>query len=228
MDMYLVIPASSTDPLGLCAFRIALLPGRNSALNDESVAQTIQNQIIDIFGAAGVGIEFAPTDVDFTLVVANQVPSGVKISDEAIGSTGVTNGVVDNRGYVYSSRLEQFDMYAAQNSNFLAVGLGRAGAHEIGHSLLQQIKHSKSGLMQRAFKGPAWHLMDKNTIEQFLFLPDQAKRLRAECDARRRAGGGARRDPQLEDVPWWMRQMEDFMSWVNSIQVESVHSTIYW
>jgi hypothetical protein len=152
-------------------------------------------------------------NADYTLVVANTVPSGVKLDPNAIGATMVKDGVVLDRGAVYESRLEQFDPAASRNTAFLATGLGRAGAHEVGHSLLQLNKHTSAGLMQAAFSGSAWHLPDQNG--NFSFTPPQATALQNECNKRHNAarGGGNAINPNSD---YWLDLLGDYIDWLLS------------
>jgi uncharacterized protein RhaS with RHS repeats len=172
-------PCNLTDPLGLspCSYNVSLLAGRKSALNNPAFVTGIQNELGRIFSLAGLGINFTSNSPDYTLVVANAVPSSMHLDPNAIGftNTDLATGNPTARGTVYASRLQEFDPATARSTAFLAIGLGRAGAHEAGHYLLGLLGHTSSGLMQASFSGSAWHLPD--TSGQFAFTPDQVATL---------------------------------------------------
>ena len=71
---------------------------------------------------------------------------------------------------------------AGQDSKALAKGLGRAGAHEVSHYLLQQIKHSGSGVMKKGFGGADW--FHRSTRYKWTFSDDQKKKIRARLPAK--------------------------------------------
>jgi len=68
-----------------------------------------------------------------------------------------------------------------QNSNALAVGLGRAGSHETGHRLLQQNYDSAkiSGVMHDGFTGAEWFA--NSTQGLWKFTPAQIQQLNSLC-----------------------------------------------
>jgi RHS repeat-associated protein len=198
-------PCSLVDPLGLdpCSYNISLLPGRNSPLNGSDFATGIQNEIKRIFDLAGLGVNFAGNSPDYTLVVANAVPSSIHLDPNAIGftNTDLATGNATARGTVYASRLQEFDPATARSTAFLAIGLGRAGAHEAGHYLLQLLGHTSSGLMQAGFSGSAWHLPD--TTGQFAFTPAQMAALQRDCAKRHSSPGASGGNPGAGDA--WLR-----------------------
>jgi hypothetical protein len=193
-------PCSLSDPLGLfaCSYYIALLSGKNSPLSEGDVLKGLENEITRIFNLAGLGVNLTTGGGDYTLVITDQPWQGLKIDQSAVGFTAVDkNGAPVDRGWVFAGRLEQFDPATQTNTAFLGIGLGRAGAHEMGHFFLGLAGHEPSGIMQAGFTGSAWHMPD--AAGQFAFTSDDAQKLRADC-AKRHPHAGARRGPYV-DVP---------------------------
>jgi RHS repeat-associated protein len=182
-------PCSLSDPWGLspCTYKIRLTPGRKSPLSDPKFAAALKGEISRIFDLADLGVAFVDTENDYTLVVGN-VPSGVNLEAGAGGFTlhDRLTGSILPRGFIYQSRFEQFDPATAQSSYYLGIAMGRAGAHEIGHFLLQIGKdHPASGLMAAAPAGPGgsiWHLPD--STGRFAFTGDQVLTLQSDCQTR--------------------------------------------
>jgi hypothetical protein len=176
-----------------CTYQIALAKSKKgkSALNNPTAAQQIMDQISSIFRQAGLDVVFGSDNPDYTLVVADQVPSDMHVTANAIGYTTNGSGLIYDRGYVWEARLEQFDKATLSSSTFLGIGLGRAGAHEIAHDFLQ-CSHGgvgalsdcgTTGLMRPSFSDSAWHTPD--TAGNFTFTPEQAAQLQRDCKWRR-------------------------------------------
>ena len=184
-------PCSLSDPWGLspCTYKIRLTPGKKSPLSDPKFAAAVKGEVSRIFDLADLGVSFDGDTPDYTLHIDNAVPSNLKISPDAIGYTNSFRGAVENEGYVYESRMEQFDPATAQSNSNLGIALGRAGAHELGHYFLQMYGHSNSGLMVASpggGRGQSWHLPD--LTGRFAFTGDQVLTLQADCNKRHPAG----------------------------------------
>jgi RHS repeat-associated protein len=155
-------PVGSVDPLGLCAIAIALTT--NNLLTAAQLT-AMKDEINRIYGAAGFQISYVSDNADYWLNV-NARGSDYKsmyrnMSDDAVGVTGRNGIQVSSDGRVFVDRLNKSAGTAAsyaQNSSNLGIGLGRAGAHEIGHYLLQQAYDSNSiqGVMHGSFIGEQW------------------------------------------------------------------------
>lgn len=183
-------PVNSYDPSGLCNFFINLNFNGNL---DGKQRDAMRTEISRIFSASNHNVIFvnSSANADYTLSVGATAPAtynGVALSSNAVGVTGVTGGVVQNSGYVYVNRLTTSatsNSAAAtafgQHSNALPIGLARAGAHEIGHHLLQQFYDSStiSGLMHPGFSGNQW--FSRTSQGLFTFNPGHIARLNQRC-----------------------------------------------
>ncbi|MGA2741198.1 MAG: RHS repeat-associated core domain-containing protein, partial [Bryobacteraceae bacterium] len=226
-------PCTSTDPLGLapCSFNI----GVTDATGQMSQVQmsTLEKTLAGIFAAGGVGlgVNFAfAGPADFNLVISNISPIMVNMGSDsfsysqisgALGVAPFTPGgdAVGNVGYIFPGLTTA--AYGLYNPSQLAVALGRSGAHEAGHYLLQLAGHSTSGLMQAA----------ANITQPQYFQPNQGIWLQTTCSKLHPpvagGGGGASTDPLGGGsyLSWWY-QIGGIVGWLNSIPVESVTSTI--
>ncbi|MGH9948977.1 MAG: hypothetical protein ACRD6X_17540, partial [Pyrinomonadaceae bacterium] len=151
---------------------------RNNNLTDSQFAE-MQDEISRIYSQIGIDIDFVSDGADYWLSINN---SGSQYSQNptAAGITylGENSTVVTNQGRVFVDRLTQgaksdstsrtlFDRVARYSP--LAVGLGRAGSHEIGHYLLQQLDDSAnySGPMRSRFSGVEWFGITTQNIWTF-------------------------------------------------------------
>jgi RHS repeat-associated protein len=185
-------PCNLTDPLGLtpCTFNVRL----EGNVTDKKVLQNLKDEIRRIFQSANVGLDVAfPSNIsDYDLSVQQNVGSE-HVSEDALGFTPHSGTTVFDYGSVYASRVEAKAPSTLQNSANLGISLGRAGAHEIGHYLLQQVDHSTSGLMQAKFPyGDALFKPDANG--RFSFDAAQALKLLVDCQRRRNPV------PVIEDI----------------------------
>ena len=124
----------------------------------------MKDEISRIFGAAGQEINFVSNNADYNLNI-NAQGADYTNRPNAVGVTALNGSAVTNDGRVFVDRLiasatsdPVSDTAFKQNSNALAVGLGRAGAHEISHYLLQQNYDSSKipGVMHNGFRGTEW------------------------------------------------------------------------
>ncbi len=231
-------PVNSIDPDGLCSFTVGL--NDHSGLT-QSQLQAMQNRISAIFAAAHQQISFVAPNTrgaNFYLNIwANPTAAGrPNDSPIAVGSTDLTSrgGSVRNVGQVYSDRLSQSVTSTTAgriiyplSPNFLGIGLGTAGAHEIGHYLLQQNfdRASIQGIMTAGFSGTDWiglHTFNAGQIAMLdrLCAPvttDSSVPLNAPTirGVNRLGLGGI--NLYYNGYDSWMRSMFDFLDWVNSI-----------
>jgi RHS repeat-associated protein len=199
-------PCNLTDPLGLdpCSYNIVI----NTALKDPGFISSLQDEIQRIFGLAGLGMNFTGdrSAADYTLGVVKGVsPNAPNAAGEA--AQGYIGGPILNFGFVYAGTMTRLVPATGVSYGFLATALGRAGAHEMGHYLLQQTGHVfSSGLMAAGFSGATWYLPDP-TGTSFAFTPDQVSQLQKDCRKRRspgRGGGGVGTYPSGDRIPGWV------------------------
>ncbi len=160
-------PANLVDPSGLCSFSVAL-DNRSNIGPDQ--LQAMKDRISGSFGAAGQQINFLPANAggpDFNLTVYSTA-SGHDEGSTTVGSSDLVSGQgspVTGNGRAYVDRLTNSATATTSgrilfplSRNFLGFGLGTAGAHEIGHRLLQQRLDSNaiSGIMHAGFTGVEW------------------------------------------------------------------------
>lgn len=160
-------PVNSIDPTGLCTFNIHL-GDFNDVLTDEQ-ENTLKSEIQAIYQMAGFDVNFdaAAADVDYKLEVAPE-SAPFKV-DKNTG--GLTPGnppaaygwvFVDNITNLASPDPKVREVSPDVSTRFsqhkkeaLAIALGRAGAHEIAHHLLQidQDHHTSDGIMRAVHYG---------------------------------------------------------------------------
>ncbi len=197
-------PCSLVDPFGLCSFNIgvyATVPFSKNQL------KALQNSLESIFATAGVGVKFDFSgNADFSLSI---VPSGtliygltpVQAPANVLGSDPRPNEDVAafNHGVVFFDRAMSFYGLSSTSPTVGAI-LGRVGAHEAGHYLLNML-HNPPGLSGLG------GIMDERvdalnpnlgfTAGQSIQLQHKCKKLRGGT----RGGGGGSGDGPT-DGPW--------------------------
>jgi RHS repeat-associated protein len=231
-------PVNFVDPSGLCSFDIAI---SNNKLLKADQLTAMKNEISRIFGTAGVDINFVNSNADYYLSI-NAKGENYTTNPDAVGITYLSpdGSRVQNNGRVFVDRLtnsaksnSQSATAFDQSSNALAIGLGRAGAHEIGHYLLQQNFDSANiqGVMHNGFSGDQWFATTTQNLWTFSDL--QKLILRARCHPSTvqtqvtplanqisYIGGGGNGGGYVGGgYPGWWYSMWAFVGWVNSITV---------
>ena len=136
----------------------------------------MKSEIGRIYATAGQQVNFVSNNTDYWLSVnarAGDYRSFYRdLSANTVGVTGKAGGLVADQGRVFVDRLSTYAGTAtsfAQNSNNLGIGLGRAGAHEIAHFLLQQASHTAmiQGVMSTSFSGAQWFSLTSQGLWTF-------------------------------------------------------------
>jgi hypothetical protein len=227
-------PINFTDPSGLCAVYIGI--ANNNQLNGEQL-QAMRNEITRIFAGAGQQIIFVSEGAEYWLSI-HATASGYTTNSSSVGHTGVNGSVVLNDGHLFVDRLNGGagnDSAFNQNELNLGVGLGRAGAHEIGHYLLQQNFDSRQiqGVMHAGFTGGQWFRL--TTQHLWTFTPSQIAAMNNRCRnllstpsavpnnflimrSRNGGDGGGGEGVGMVYPSWWL-SMVGFLMWLDSIQV---------
>ncbi len=198
-------PCNLSDPLGLeakCTLRIAIsfmFPPHSRA------QQKARREIQEIFDAAGVGVEFVTQGpIDFTLNIAStaQITArGGYVEPNAIGGIGVTSDAkgnpiaIANYGGVFQPELSLAVSKYTASPRALGRAMGRAGAHEIGHFLLNEIGHDafSGNIMWTGYSVP--YLIDLNASYLLRFTKPQAEFIQTRCKQLRGGGGGSDSGP---------------------------------
>jgi len=174
-------PVNFVDPTGLCTFNIDIT---NGAGISTSQLGTMQGEIQRIFGVAGQGVVFnnagAANGGSFNLTIQQAAnPRHVARGIVAPGWTDLnTAGTAVTRNGFASTQVLASSIQTGLASNpslqtmgrhpsNLAIGLGRVGAHEAGHFLLQMLGHSSEGLMRARFGGAQWFSQASNNDFRF-------------------------------------------------------------
>jgi hypothetical protein len=175
---------SPSQKLPGCIFEIGIT---TNGLLDSGQLEAMRDEISRIFATAGQEINFVSTNANYYLN-ANAVGANYTNNPDAIGLTPLDGSAVTNVGRVFVDRLttsatndDGSSRAFNQNSKALAIGLGRAGSHEIGHYLLQQNYDSSAitGVMHNSFKGSEW--FGKTSEGLWKFSPAQIKQLNSLC-----------------------------------------------
>jgi RHS repeat-associated protein len=167
-----------------CKFDISLAANK---LLDSKHLQVMKDEIIRVFATAGQEVNFVSSGADYSL---NINTPGVAYTNKpnAVGITDLSGSAVTMNGRVFVDRLIRFatidpasSQAFNQNSNALAIGLARAGSHEIAHYLLQQNFDSPAiqGVMHDGFKGAQW--FSESAKGLWKFTPTQIKQLNSLC-----------------------------------------------
>lgn len=163
---------------GTCNLNIELI---NNAGLTSAQMNTMQGEINRIYQQIGVTTSFRSGGADYSLTI-NPLGAPHSSNIDAVGFTRLTGTLVRNDGMVFVDRLitsgtRRFaGLFNLDRANFLAIGLGRAGAHEIGHWLLQHWAHGGPedvGLMVRSFSGTQWYGRSPETLGQWTFTDSQ-------------------------------------------------------
>ncbi|HEX6046786.1 MAG TPA: RHS repeat-associated core domain-containing protein [Pyrinomonadaceae bacterium] len=231
-------PVNFVDPNGLCTFAIAL---DDQANLDPAVLSAVQNRISEIFTAANQQVNFVPANsrsADFRLTIFSSPTAANRTEpSRVVGSTDLGRGRrVTNEGRIYVDRLTASATGDTASRilfnllpQFLGYGLGTAGAHEIGHFLLQQNFDSSTmqGIMTASFRGTQWfgalRTFTAGQIERLNNLcalstnpsvPSTSITLRPLRPTIRLGLGGIN---FFVSDPWWSQSLQEFLDWVNSI-----------
>ena len=193
------MPCEAVDLLGLSTCTVNISIDTNGLLNDKQL-QAMEKQIQGIYATADLGVAFVSQGADYALTVN----AGIYAKDpRAVGTTTVTDGVVNNAGDVYIGSADAGGLLHAvaqgsaqaiqqygQNSLALGIGLGRAGTHEIGHFLLPKNYDGgdNGNPMQSGFTSD--YVIGNAGSSPWKFTADQATNLQATCQNLRKQGGG--------------------------------------
>jgi hypothetical protein len=159
---------------------------RNQAAISENVLRDAQTRVERVFGAAGIQIHWinlAESDergaaMPLIVTVLPDMPTALrKLSSQALGYTPLAHPADLWESAILASRVFQI---AQATGITKQVVLGAAIAHELGHLLLQTSTHSASGIMHASF---ARSDLESAARDGLLFLPEQARRLRASIEA---------------------------------------------
>jgi RHS repeat-associated protein len=241
-------PVNLVDPTGLtCALRIGIA---NNNLLTPAQLQAMKGEISRIFGTANLTVDFVGRAADYWLSI-NAHATGYTTDASAVGMTPLTPAnTVGTDGRVFVDRLTTSATSTAagsttfgQNSNALAIGLGRAGSHEIAHYFLQQNFDSAAiqGVMHSGFTGEQWFSTTTQRMWTFsaaqalvmamranalcapvstdTTVPNTQPTMRPLIGGGGGGGGGGGFLGGGGGYPGWWYSMWDFVGWVNSIGV---------
>jgi len=167
-----------------CIFDLSITTNN---LIDSKQLQAMKNEISRIFASAGQQINFVSSNATYSLNI-NAHGANYSNNPDAVGQTPLNGSAVTSDGRVFVDRLTASatrDPASStafnQNSNALAIGLGRAGSHEISHFLLQQNFDSPKieGVMHSNFSGLSW--FSNSTQGMWKFTSSQIQQLNRLC-----------------------------------------------
>lgn len=177
--------SSSQHPTSCYTLNVGIT---NAATLSAQQLTTIANEISRIYSSAGVSVNFVNSSADYWLIINSKASPYHR---SAVGVTGTDGAVVFNTGRAFVDALaESARMTVASRIAFdlraesaLAVGLGRAGAHEIGHFLLQQLDDQSyyKGPMHDAFGGGEWFYASPRALDLWKFSPSQSFLIRSKA-----------------------------------------------
>lgn len=121
---------------------------QNDANVESDLAAKAQSEVARLFDLIAVDLvwvtEVPPAGIRLRVVSVTMWEPPDKIPASVLGYTQVAPGKRGTRAYVFWSRVERASLgFTASLDKVLAVAI----AHEIGHMLLPDGKHAKSGLM---------------------------------------------------------------------------------
>lgn len=189
------MPCSLIDPSGLapCSFNIAIYGG---GLLSNSQMKALQNAFRQVFSTASVGVNFNFSgNADYSVsVVPSETPLTYNLSGGAVTAPAEAGGATtleQNHGFAF------FDVGVfyglSDSSTTLGAVLGRIGAHEAGHYLLQfghnpPVVSGLGGIMDARVNA-----LDPNlwfTPGQGILLDNRCKQLRSGAASGAGGGGG--------------------------------------
>ena len=171
-------------PPSPCNLKVGI---NNNNLNPTQL-DIMKSEIERIYNGAGISVGFVNTYADYYLLIMAH-GDDFKAPPSAIGATPAVGNYVTNTGKVFVDRLIDHEnnetisriLFNASSEKNLAIGLGRAGAHEIAHHLLQ-LFHSTGGdvgFMSKSFKGTQWFGQSSETLSLWNITAQQEEILRA-------------------------------------------------
>jgi hypothetical protein len=134
-----------------------------------------QDEVVRIFADAGLGVEWTETGPRFTVQMVTTVPLDPSVAPPVLGV--VSRTPAGATAHIFFNQVEDLALrYHVAVSRLLAYVV----AHEIGHLLLPQMRHSFTGLMKADW--------DPDTVREagagsLRFTGAQIKKLHASADA---------------------------------------------
>jgi hypothetical protein len=146
---------------------------RNDAGADQDLVESAKRAVTEIYGRAGVTLEWVNHYPRFTVVLLGPNAAGkMHQSPRAMGFAPGTDASRGTLAYILMRRVDEVWVQYRTNRSTL---LGAAIAHEIGHLLLPYNSHSADGLMRADWDGSDFV---KAKDGRLLFNPQQTATIR--------------------------------------------------
>jgi hypothetical protein len=173
------LPAASSAEPGRPSVLVMLqnLAGAPSALVE--LAQGEVARLYALIGVEVVWVTEVPDHAGHMRVVClttMRPPRGVNVADSALGYTLLPRGKRAILTYVMWRRVESA---SGKFTTAIDKVLAMAIAHELGHMLLPDARHAKSGLMRAIWDGNAFRSAGAGLL---VFSPDSADLIRREVE----------------------------------------------
>lgn len=189
LTIALLVALAPCDFLGPTSARAAENPQVTVFVyNDTNLpAETLKGaelQATKIFAAAGFDIAWRNcpcgnethdrSEIERSVVLFLHVTTHVAAttSDPTFGVAFLGPNGTGRYGDIFWQKVQELQQKSQVNSSVI---LGSVMAHEMGHLLLGSNAHAISGIMQAHWEAPELHRI---AMGAFLFLPEQAKRMR--------------------------------------------------
>jgi RHS repeat-associated protein len=198
-------PPAPPQDSGFCEFYFSISFELETKDLSFAAREELRTEIRRIYQDAGALVtfyDFNGRTPDYTLKVVKSVKDiseqfilqDTEKKPDAVGVTGVRNGVIDNSGWVILDRLSaaiekgSASLIASykQSATLSGLGLGRAGAHEIGHYLLGYDNDlvSRPGIMRGKHPANDWILKTDEVLNNWRFTSNEEESLSIKCGGR--------------------------------------------
>jgi len=148
--------------------------------------EEVRLRVSEVYGRVGIELHWAyggDAKIDHidarvrvdVMVLDGEMTDRLDRDPSTFGRAGHTN----KRAYVYHDRVAA---HARRHGGTIVRGVALVMAHELGHALLPEYNHTRTGLMQARWKGPLHLIPD--------FTPAQAAAIRSVASVSRQAPVG--------------------------------------
>lgn len=169
--------ADAAEPRQLPVIHLEM---NNDADVPAAILQRSQTEVARVFANVGIAVEWTETGPRFTVQMAKRAPVSSGAAPPMLGV--VSRTPASATAHIFFQQVEDLAFRSHVNVSRL---LAYVVAHEIGHLLLPQMRHSLTGLMKADWDSDS---VREAALGSLTFTGSQIKRLRASADA----GGGSR------------------------------------
>jgi hypothetical protein len=163
---------NSTQPAAAQTLKVKVRVENQANIPNDLLADA-ESTVTGIYADAGIETTFVNGEADFMIKLLSRYTEGIiRRGPDTVGFAPSTDSDRGHVAYVFQTRVDRIaEGYSAPRP----IVLGAAIAHEMGHLLLPDNAHSKTGIMQGT-----WNQVDfrRAVHGQLVFTPEQVAQIR--------------------------------------------------